>query len=120
MIKIEGVGWARIIINGKNYWQALIVGKEIIGREVDRVKQVYGTDHLVADWEKKLLLSKNPQVILIANGWSGLLEVDEEFKDQARKRGIELRILRTPKIIDEYHRLVKSGKRVHTLIHTTC
>jgi hypothetical protein len=74
----------------------------------------------VADWEQKLLLSEDPEVILIASGWSGILKVDEEFKNKVEKKGVELRVVLTPKIVEEYNRLVAEGKRVNCLIHTTC
>lgn len=120
MLKINSVEWASVRIAGQNFWQVLIIGERLIPREVERVKDNYGTDHLVADWEKELLLSENPEVILIANGWSGLVEVSSKFKVQSEKLGIELKILRTPEAVEEYNRLVEKGKRVNALIHTTC
>lgn len=120
MVKIEKVSWARVKIDGQNFWQVLIVGERIIPREVERVKKEYGTDHVVADWEQKLLLSGNPEVILIASGWSGVLKVNEKFKNQISKLGIELRVVLTPRVGKEYNRLIEEGKRVNALIHTTC
>lgn len=120
MPKIDSVEWANVRIDGQNFWQVLIVGDKLIPREVEKVKDSYGTDHMIADWEKELLLSENPEVILIANGWSELLEIDEEFKERAAKLGIELKVLRTPEAVEEYNRLKEEGKKVNALIHTTC
>jgi len=118
--KIEKISWAKVRIDGRDYWQALIVGKKVLVREVEKVKRVYGTDHVIADWEQKLLLSARPEVILIANGWSGILKVEQKFKDQLSKLGIELKVVLTPKIIQAYQQLRAKGKRVNVLIHTTC
>lgn len=120
MAKIDKVSWAKAKIDGKEYWQVLVIGEKIIPREVERVKQEYGTDHAVADWEQKLLLSENPEVILIASGWSGILRVEEEFKKKVEETGAELRVVLTPRIVKEYNQLITEGKRVNALIHTTC
>lgn len=120
MPKIDSIGWRKIKIDGKEYWQVLIVGGEIIPREVEKVKRKYGTDHVIANWEKKLLLSKNPQVILIATGWGGILKVEDDFEAEIRKRGIKLEKVLTSKIKKEYNRLNAEGYRVNALIHTTC
>lgn len=120
MGKIELIDWAKVKIDGKIYWQALIVGEEALAREVERVKGEYGTDHLIASWEEDLLLSKNPDAIVIANGWSGLLEVDEKLKNKIQNLGIDLKVLKTPEAVREYNRLIQEGKSVNALIHTTC
>lgn len=120
MPKIEEASWAKAKIDGQDYWQVLLIGEKIIPREVEKVKQEYGTDHVVADWEQKLLLSGNPEVVLVASGWTGLLRVDDEFKKKVEDAGIELRVVLTPRVVKEYNRLVKEGKRVNALIHTTC
>jgi len=120
MAKIDKVSWAKVKIDGKDYWQVLLIGEKVTPREVERVKQEYGTDHVVADWEQKMLLSESPEVILIANGWSGVLKVNEKFKNQISKLGMELRVVLTPRLVKEYNQLIKEGKRVNALIHTTC
>jgi hypothetical protein len=119
-MQIESVGWGKVKIDGKEYWQVLIVGEKIIPREVEKVKEVYGTDHVIAEWEEELLFSGDPQVILIATGWSGVLKVNPKFKIQISKLGIELREILTPRAVKEYNRIVSEGKRVNALIHTTC
>jgi len=120
MPKIEKIGWGKVKIDGKEYRQVLIVGEKVIPREVEKVKQVYGTDHVIADWEEKLLFSENPEVILIATGWSGVLKVSSKFKIKSSKLGIEVKEILTPKVIGKYNRLVSEGKKVNALIHTTC
>lgn len=120
MPKIDKVSWAKVKIDGKDFWQALIIGNKSIPREVERVKQEYGTDHVVAEWEQKLLLSGNPEVVLITSGWSGVLRVDEEFKKKVKEAGVELRVVLSPRVVKEYKQLIGEGKRVNALIHTTC
>lgn len=120
MPKIESLTWANVKIGGQGFWQVLVIGERLVPRDVERVKKEYGTDHVVADWEQELLLSENPEVILVANGWSGILKVGQDFKEKAKKAGTELRVVLTPKAAEEYNQLIKDGKRVNALIHTTC
>lgn len=119
-MQIEKIGWRKVKIDGKEYWQVLIVGEKVIPREVEKVKKVYGTDHVIADWEEELLFSENPQVILVATGWSGVLKVNENLKFKTENLGIELRVVLTSRVMNEYNRLVSQGKKVNALIHTTC
>jgi len=120
MPKIEKIGWGKVKINGKEYKQALIVGEKVMPREVEKVKQVYGTDHVIASWEEELLFSENPEVILIATGWSGVLKISSKFKIQSSKLGIEMIEVLTPRAAKKYNNLISEGKRVNALIHTTC
>jgi hypothetical protein len=117
---INQIAWSKVVIDEQKYWQALIIGDKVIPRAVEEIKKAHGTDHLVTKEEQALLLSGKPEVILIANGWSGVLKVDEKFKEQIAKLGIKLKIVLTPKIAKEYNQLIQAGKRVNALIHTTC
>jgi hypothetical protein len=118
--KVEKVAWAKVKIDGRDYWQVLIIGGKVIPREVEKIKQKYGTDHVISDQEQKLLLSGQPEVILIANGWNGVLKVSQDFKKKVEEAGVELKVVLTPKVVGEYNRLIESGKKVNALIHTTC
>lgn len=120
MPQIDSVAWAKVVIDGQEHWQALIIGDKVIPRDVKQVKKEHGTDHLITDEEQKQLLSGSPEVILIAHGWQGVLKVSEKFKEQVDKAGVELKVVLTPKIVKEYNQLVKAGKQVNALIHTTC
>ena len=120
MPKIDKVSWGKVKVDGQQYHQVLIVGGRAMEREKPKLEKLFGTTHKIGDWEQKLLLSGQPEVILIANGWSGVLKIDEEFKKKVESAGIELRIVLTPKAVEEYNRLVKERKQINALIHTTC
>jgi len=120
MQKIDKVSWGKVKVNGRLYHQALIIGEQIFEREDERLHQLFGTTPEIGEWEEEKLLSGKPEIILIANGWDGLLKVNSKLKTQIQKLGIELRIVLTPEVIDEYNQLVKQKKRVNALIHTTC
>jgi len=120
MPKIDKIKWGNVWVEEKKYHQVLIVGEKVLEREGGKLRDLFGTTHRIGEWEEKLLLSKNPEVILIAHGWSGVLKVKSDFKDQVLKKGIELKVVLTGQAAEEYNRLMAEGKRVNALIHTTC
>lgn len=120
MPKINKVSWGKVRIDGQGYHQVLLVGDEVIERESDKLHELFGTTHQIGKWEKEKLLSGDPEIILIASGWSGLVKIDEEFKNRLKEKDIELQVILTPKVVERYNQLIKEGKRVNALIHTTC
>lgn len=120
MVKIDKVIWGKVKVNGQEHQQVLIVGDQVMERETDKLHRLFKTTHQIGDWERELLMSQKPDVILIANGWSGVLKVSEDFKKKLSDQKIELKIVLTSKVADEYEKLLQAGKRVNVLIHTTC
>ena len=120
MIKIDQVAWGKIKVAGEEYHQILVVGDQVIEREEERLRRFFDTTHKIGDWEVELLFSGKPEVIVIGNGFDGILEVNENIKNKIEKLGIELRVLKTPQAVEEFNRLSEAGKKVNVLIHTTC
>lgn len=117
---INSVSWGKIKVDGESYHQVLVIGDQVFEREDEKLHQLFGTTHQIGEWEQKKLLSGDPEIILVANGWSGILKISEKFKAQILKVGIELKVVLTPKAVREYNQLVKKGKHVNALVHTTC
>ena len=120
MVKIDKISWGNVWVNGKKYHQVLIIGDQVLSRDTDKLKQLFGTTHKIGEWEKKRLLSSNPDVLLIAHGWNGVLQVDSKLKEQAKKKGIDLQLVLTGQTSKKYQQIVSQGKKVNALIHTTC
>ncbi len=118
--KIDLVGWGKVIVNGKEYHQVLISQNQVFERKVDQLYQQFGTTHQIANWEEEILLEGDPEIILIANGFDGVLKVKEDFKNKVQAFGYQLKVLKTPEAVGEYNRLVAEGKQVNALVHTTC
>lgn len=119
-LKIDSVGWAKVVVGGKKFFQAMVVGGKAVPRDHEKLKRMFGTTHVIPDWEQDLLVSGNPEIIIIGDGWDSALRVSEEAKRKFERAEIEVRILDTKRAVEEYNRLVEEGKRVNALIHTTC
>ncbi len=119
-LKINKISWGKVKVDGKDFHQVLIAGEKVFERDKPKLETLFGTTHVIGDWEQKLLLSENPEIILIASGWSGLLKVDEEFKKKIEGKEIELKVVLTGRVVKEYQNLIDKYVRVNCLIHTTC
>lgn len=75
---------------------------------------------MIGDWEVEKLLSNKPEIIIIGTGTAGDLRITPEIRKKFEKAGSELITETTPVAIEEYHSLVKMGKKVNVLIHSTC
>ncbi|HUV72143.1 MAG TPA: MTH938/NDUFAF3 family protein [Clostridia bacterium] len=120
MINIDQVDWGELKVSGKEYSQVLVVGNQVIERQEEKLRRLFGTTHKMGGWEMEELLSSKPEIIIIGNGFDGVLEVSKKLRAESEKLGIELKVLKTPAAVGEFNQLVGKGKRVNALIHTTC
>lgn len=119
-VHFDSSRFGEVIIDGRSYGDVLVVGEEIEERDDPRLDRELGTDHLIGDWEVEKLLSNKPEIIIIGMGTAGDLRVTPGVRRKIEKTGVELIAATTPRAIEEYNSLVKMGKRVNVLIHTTC
>lgn len=120
MVHFDKTWFGGVSIDGKKYKDILVVGSRILERE--KLKEdwfIFHSHHTIYIHELEELLKENPEVIIVGNGQSGVLEVPAEIKKKIEDRGIKLIVLETPAAIEEYNKLSKT-KRVNALIHTTC
>ena len=115
-IKINKLLWGKVKVGEKDYFQVLIWSGKVEERDESRLEELFGTTHRIGSWETKKLLVGDPEVIIIATGFNGVLEVGEKEKFG----GVHLKILKSQEAVEEYNRLVDEGKRVNILVHTTC
>lgn len=120
MIRINNIDWGKVEVNGKEYRQVLIIGDEVLERDDKKLHQLFNTTHQIGDWEVEELFSGKPEIIIIGNGFDGVMETSSKLKVKSEKLGIELRVLKTPQAVEEFNKLSKAGKKVNALIHTTC
>lgn len=120
MPHIDEIKFGHLTIDGKKYGQVLIIGDKIQERESGKLHELFGTSHKIGDWEQETLLEGDPEVILIADGFQGALEVEPKVMEKFKKTGAEILLLHSPAAIHKYNELFKGGKKVNALIHTTC
>jgi len=117
---INSTKFGEIIIDGKKYQQVLIIGDSVEERDSQRLEKLFNTTHKIAEWEIDSLFQENPEIILIGTGQDGMLKVDKDLLEKAKKAGIKVITDFTHKIVEIYNEKIKAGKQVNALIHTTC
>lgn len=120
MVYIGSTKFGSVTINNKKYGQVLIIGGQIEERDEKQLYKLFGTTHQIGEWEVGKLLSTKPEVIIIGNGQSGVLKVNDKIKQKFLGLGIELKILLTKEAIKEFNKINQTGRKVNALIHTTC
>lgn len=119
-IHIDSCGWGNITVNGQKFDQVLIVRDRVRERDREKLENLFGTTHQIADWEIEELLSGNPEIIILSSGQGGAMKISQEVKEKLSKSKAEVKILLTPQAVSEFNKLSSEGKRVNALIHTTC
>ncbi|HID71967.1 MAG TPA: hypothetical protein EYP29_04400 [Thermoplasmata archaeon] len=114
---IESTSFGKVVINGKNYGDVLIIGEKIIPRNKGLLKMLFGTSHAISEDEIRMLLKNEPEVVVIGTGQVGVLKVREEVRKKLEAKA-ELIVAKTPEAVKIFNQL--SGKRVNALLHTTC
>ena len=117
-MKIEKVLFGSIKIDGKEFSEDIIIEKgEIKQRDKSasrKYKQIYGHTPLTIEenipWDCKTLV--------IANGFYGALPIKEEVIEEAKKRGVEVKVIKTDKLPEIFSRFDLT--KTNFVIHLTC
>ena len=117
---ISKIKWGKIEIAEKKYHDILVYGDTVEERDYPKLKEYFDTSHEIGKWEVEKLFSNDPEVIIIGTGWFGIVKIPDGMKEEAEKKGIKLKILKSNKAVSEYNKLIDSNKAVNALIHSTC
>lgn len=117
---IEEIKFGSITIDGRKFGQVLIIDGDIIERDRDFLEKEFGTTHKISHLEGDKLLEAQPEYILIGNGLNSAMKVEPQMLEHLQKSGVKILVLQSPIAISKYNDLVKQGRRVNALIHTTC
>ncbi len=119
-VRFDSAQFGSVTIDDKQYKDVLVVGEEIVPRNLDLLHKRYGTGHKIAPEELDKLLQKEPGFVVIGSGQSGLLRIPDEVKEKIKMGGAELITEITPKAIETFNALKNEGEQVNALIHVTC
>lgn len=114
-MEIEGYDFGEMIVDGKVYHRDLIITPS---RIIDNWWRVEG--HRLTLDDLKDVMGEKFEVLVIGTGYSGLMRVDREVIEEFKRRGIEVIIKPTRDAVEEFNRLVKSGRKVVGAFHLTC
>jgi len=111
---IDSYEFGEIVIDKKNYNHDVIV----YNSKVERWQRK--ESHFVYVDEVKKAISLKPEVIVIGNGYSGVMQIDNRVKKEIENKKIKLIIQTTREAVKTFNKLIKEKKRVVGLFHLTC
>ncbi len=109
---IESFEFGRIIIGSKIY-KDIMVYKGI-------VNEWKWHEHHAFTMEDILPVIKDADVIVLGTGASGYVKVKDDVLAFLEANNIRYAIAKSDKACQKYNALVKAGKRVAAIIHSTC
>ncbi len=116
----QGTMYGSVTYNGKVYYYDILVFPD--GRVEPRHKyhsnSLFATTHEITKDEIKVLLSSNPQVLIIGTGQEGNASLTEDAELEIRKARIKAIVGPTPQAIERYNQIV-NNRKVAALIHVT-
>lgn len=115
MVKIEKIKFGDMEIDGKNYGgRDLYVSWD--GKIEERIKSHIFSKKELLD----LLKRKDFKVLIVATGFYGVVKIEREVFNLAKKEGKELLALKTEEACKLFNNLVNEGKKVLLVLHSTC
>ncbi len=113
-MKIDSYAFGRIVIDGNAYTSDVIIYP---GRVDAAWRRQEG--HLLQLPDLTEVLRAKPDVLVIGTGYAGVMRVPKELVIEITRRGIEVKVERTAKAVDEYNAL-QSSRNVIAAFHITC
>ena len=110
---IESYSFGRMIIDGKEYLNDLIIFPR-------RIKAHWWRDegHLLQPEDLEEAFAAKPKLLIIGTGFSGVMKVDYKVKRYCMENDIKLIEEPTSKAVQEYNR--NMGPGVVAAFHLTC
>ena len=117
MVVINSIKFGSITVDGRIYdrednyivfWDDGIIGLHTAER------------HVFGRPELEMILKKDPEMVIVGTGTSGLLRVSEEVRSLCRQKGVELVEMVSRTAIERFNEAFNQGKKVAAFIHVTC
>jgi len=111
-----------ITIDGVEYKKDIVVDQGKIFKRDKKISKKYKDKfdgHTPLTGEENI--PWNCKTLVIGTGYYGSLPISDDFKKNAEKRGVELKIFKTPEAIDFLNKLNKEDfKDINVILHLTC
>lgn len=110
---IDSTRFGEIVVNGNKYTHDIII---LADGKIEKRPMPKGT-HYICLSEIEKLLEKQPEVIVVGTGQSGVAEIEPEVEEILEKKKIMLYTFPTPEAIKVFNKVKKTKAG---LFHLTC
>ena len=112
---IETYTFGRILVNGVTYTHDIrIINGKVLPEWWRR------SGHRVTVDDIRDILAARPEILVIGQGYSGMMKSDDAFREAVRNQGIKLIEEKTGKAVEIFNRLHRKGESVAAGFHLTC
>ncbi|WP_456477882.1 Mth938-like domain-containing protein [Geoglobus ahangari] len=115
MAIVEEYEFGRIVINGREYREDVIVHRNGVEEGWWRKE-----GHRVCLDDIKRIMQLNPEVVVFGTGAYGRMRVDEEVRRFLKERGVEVIEDESFSAVRIFESLLRSGRNAVLAIHLTC
>ena len=112
---IDSYQFGKIVIDGKNYENDLIICGEKVQPDWWR-KQ----GHSLAADDLKTILKAKPSVLVVGCGASGMMDVPDQTRQALKEQDIQLEAFDSYKAAQKFNEFSEAGVNVAAAIHLTC
>ena len=117
MVVIDSTKFGSITINGRTYYEE----DNYIVFWDGEIKGLHTAErHLFGRPELEMILKKNPEIVIVGTGISGLLRVSEDARSLCRGKEVELVEIVSKKAVIKFNESINQEKKVAAFIHVTC
>lgn len=114
MIMIDSYEFRRIVIDGKEYIEDVIIWPDHVDCPWWRLE-----GHNLALEDISEVIKAKPKILIVGTGTSGLMKVPGKVKNSIEAQGIKVIIKQTKKACQIYNKLSVT-KKVIACLHLTC
>ena len=114
-MKVKALSFGSINIDGKDYAKDVVINKGKIKKRKKKESKIFRSQFGHTPLSIMENIPWDCKKLIIGTGHSAALPVMEEVKEKAKKKGVELVIMRTP---DAIHKI--NEKDSNFILHLTC
>lgn len=112
---IDAYSFGQIVIDGRLFSTDVIIYKDTVDASWWRKE-----GHRLHPEDIIDVLNARPDVLIIGTGYSGVMKVPKKTIEHIAARGIDVKVERTGKAVDEFNDLQARKKHVIAALHLTC
>lgn len=116
---IGSAEFGRVTVDGQEIDQDIHIRADgkLKKRKKKWAREEYGTSHVIGPRELEKLLKKGPDLIIIGEGFDGMIRLADEGRELLQERGVRWELLPTPDAVARWNEA--EGRRA-LILHLTC